>query len=1281
MEKSVKRNRRAIIVIGMHRSGTSAIMRTLNLCGVDLGSNLLPPANDNEKGFWEHADIYRINEKFFADVNSSWDDVRTLPHNQWDSDIRKRYKKDILSVLESNFSDSRFWGIKDPRLCYLLPMWHNILERFDSKPYFLVIVRNPLEVIASLANRNGFSKEKSGLLWLKHLLESEKETRNSHRIFITYENLLNDWKEVVDQIQNSFKFTLPVLMKNASPKIEKFLNDSLRHHKVADVDLKKDPSLSNWIQKSYFAVTESIGKKENKLIKTLAAIDAKFHEAANLYDPVLNDLLESNLNISTKLQEQTQLIDQFAKDSELSDLQSTLRDELQVGRRKIISLQTTVEEKDRIMELKDSELSDLQSMSRNEIQVERSKITSLQTRVDEKDKMMELKDCELSELNDELQLKKDEITSLQSKALEQDGKLQQLVDEAANVNRKFSAYQKAITVSTSWKLTAPLRWISLNARILNRKLRLSLYFFNRQYITIKKSELFDVKYYLSKYPDVTESGINPLVHYIEFGASEGRNPNQIFNTAYYLSQNPDVADSRMNPLAHYILFGASEGRDPGSAKDINTGRLSKNQKSNFTHTKESKENINICTTLPTFRKYKILFLDGLGSSFESPRYRVSNIREALELVCVETGYTTQYEIYNNLEQLFGYDILVLFRAGWNDELCKIVGRCRTLKIPVVLDLDDYIFEPSIATEKFISGIRNWNKEQKEEYLHGVQAYRRTLLECDYFTASTDYIAERAKELGKESFVIYNGLNQELLNITSHLRFQQNSADSEIVEIVYISGTKTHQNDFAFIVPALLKILRENTNVHLLIIGHLDLNDFNELNHFKDRIKVIPFVNWRKIPEYLGKSQITIAPLEIGNPFCQGKSELKYFEGAAYGLITVATPTAPFTKAIIDGENGYLCETTGDWYNALTNLVTDKALRNRIKQNAIIDSINRYSPDQTAKQALNVYGEIVRRYRANHNAKDHSLCISWVAPFPFHGSGGHNDIFIAANEMVKRGHQVTIYFTEGAKTHSPKSAKEYIEKHFGYPINFDIVLGTNMIKSCDVLLATHHSTIRIINEMNNKAYTLAYFVQDYEPYFSPVGSEYFEAEMSYKGNIFAITLGKWLARTLKNNYGTRVRSIDFWVDRQYYYPQNGDRSNKSSTRTLIFFARPSMFRRCFSLGIEALANLHKKMPHVEIVMYGTDDLKNYNLDFPYIDKGILPIQELGKLYRSADLGLIFSTTNPSLVIFEAMACGLPVVDLDVLDSHGRHGKDYPAYLVQPHPEKIADGLRYLLNHTE
>ena len=103
-------------------------------------------------------------------------------------------------------------------------------------------------------------------------------------------------------------------------------------------------------------------------------------------------------------------------------------------------------------------------------------------------------------------------------------------------------------------------------------------------ITIMDSGLFDPKYYFKHYPDVKASGMDPLLHYVEFGWKEGRNPSKYFNTNYYLKSNPDVKKAGINPLYHYILFGRNEGRKPSIIPGVIPSNLIKSNNLKPKHT-------------------------------------------------------------------------------------------------------------------------------------------------------------------------------------------------------------------------------------------------------------------------------------------------------------------------------------------------------------------------------------------------------------------------------------------------------------------------------------------------------------------------------------------------------------------------------------------------------------------------------------------------------------------------------------------------------------------------
>ena len=94
-----------------------------------------------------------------------------------------------------------------------------------------------------------------------------------------------------------------------------------------------------------------------------------------------------------------------------------------------------------------------------------------------------------------------------------------------------------------------------------------MFSFSNDYRLIKKSDLFDPIYYLTKYKDNLPTSVDPISHYLKEGWLDGYNPSQKFHTLAYLEMYPDVLSSRMNPLAHYLRYGKKEKRKIVSAND------------------------------------------------------------------------------------------------------------------------------------------------------------------------------------------------------------------------------------------------------------------------------------------------------------------------------------------------------------------------------------------------------------------------------------------------------------------------------------------------------------------------------------------------------------------------------------------------------------------------------------------------------------------------------------------------------------------------------------------
>jgi hypothetical protein len=242
MTEPLSGTRAALVVLGMHRSGTSALTGVLSMLGADPGPALRPGQEGvNPKGFWEHDRIVLIHDDLLAAFNSSWDDVRPLPELWWRTPAAEMFRDRLVAELKRDFVDHSLWSIKDPRLCRLLPLWQNIFDELKCHPHFLISLRHPAEVARSLQKRDGLPLPESCLLWLSHMLEAEYHTRGQPRIFVTYEHLLAEWRKTADNIESTFSIHWPTPIVQATLAIDAFLDPSLHHH-AGEIRLPDHPA-------------------------------------------------------------------------------------------------------------------------------------------------------------------------------------------------------------------------------------------------------------------------------------------------------------------------------------------------------------------------------------------------------------------------------------------------------------------------------------------------------------------------------------------------------------------------------------------------------------------------------------------------------------------------------------------------------------------------------------------------------------------------------------------------------------------------------------------------------------------------------------------------------------------------------------------------------------------------------------------------------------------------------------------------------------------------------
>ncbi|RIK43876.1 MAG: hypothetical protein DCC55_04250 [Chloroflexi bacterium] len=647
-----------------------------------------------------------------------------------------------------------------------------------------------------------------------------------------------------------------------------------------------------------------------------------------------------------------------------------------------------------------------------------------------------------------------------------------------------------------------------------------------------------------------------------------------------------------------------------------------------------------------------------------------------------------------------YDLLILQRTALTANLRRLIDQMQAQGKLVLFDTDDLVFEPAMTA--WHRGVLRLSPAEQELYVDGVQRILATLNACDGVLAASPLLAELAQRRGKPAWVHRNAVGREMQVLGDQLYIGPERQENDRIIIGYGSGTPTHDIDFEVAVPALLDILSRYPQVTLWLMGPLATPPALDL--FGKRVRRYPLTGWQEYLSLASRLDIVLAPLEPGNIFCRAKSEIKFVEAGLLGIPTVASRIDPFEYAIESGVDGFLAATAPEWIDALDTLITQPELRNRLGQAAREKVIKRYSLAARTADLAETLAKVstigagngeTRRLETGDwrqgigqqkpenehtvpNPTPHApppdvpLVLNWIVTEPFRGSGGHLGVFRMIRYLVEFGHECHVYVVPVEKMHH-LSAEE-IRRFVDYNI---LVTGAHFhrwsgrVQEADATIATYWSTVNDVLTLPNPGRRY-YFVQDFEPLFYPVGSDYLRAENSYRQGFHCITLGPWLARLIRERFQAQADHFDFGVDLDVYWPQPQPRP---AHPRVAFYARPSTPRRAYELGIEALRLVKARYPETEIILFGANDLPA--MPFMGMNAGIRNPWELATLYSSCHVGLVLSLTNPSFVPFEMMACKCAVIDLCSERVEGLLVDRENALLAEPTPESIADAVLELL----
>jgi hypothetical protein len=509
----------ALLVLGMHRSGTSSVAGAMVRLGGAAPLNLLPPADDNPTGFWESTVLMILNDEVLAAGGSHWKDWRQFDPTHIDAAAALALKTRAKSALAAEFGDASLAVIKDPRMCRLMPFWSSVFREANWSIRPVLQLRSPLEVALSLNRRDGIPLGLGCLIWLRHLLDAEAATRDTRRAVVDWNDFLGDPRCALERVGEQLGIIWPRWSDSALAEIDEFVSADMRRQRASDSDLQVHPAVNQLVREAYGVVRELVeNPASEKVGRTLADIRERFDGAAAIFGHAMFELEEGSRRAQSMA---------VALRNEYTTQLTAAREEFarQIGEASRQLADARAEFAGQIAEVS-RQLAEARGEFERQLAEARGEF-----------------ERQLAEARGEFAMR----------LVEARGECRHLVDAAnRNVARAEDIvaylgrrYEPDIRRKPRKRMRDYLR-----ARSAERK----------ELTAIRNSAFFDAEFYLNSNPDVRASGTDAALHYLACGGHEGRDPGPFFSTHEYLVRYPDVAASGLNPLAHYEMHGRRELR-------------------------------------------------------------------------------------------------------------------------------------------------------------------------------------------------------------------------------------------------------------------------------------------------------------------------------------------------------------------------------------------------------------------------------------------------------------------------------------------------------------------------------------------------------------------------------------------------------------------------------------------------------------------------------------------------------------------------------------------------
>lgn len=535
-----------VVVLGMHRSGTSALTGALSAMGVFVGDepDLTGKSWENPQGFFERRDARKICDTLLHSADADWWKISKFRPDDVDHATARVLRQEIKNLVQALDGSGRTWALKEPRLCLLFPIFRSALAR----PFALVAYRHPLEVARSLRRRNGFPIQAGLALWEAYTLLALRYGRALNHHIVSFDQLVNDPEHTLGQLSAALE-AVGAQNLNLDAGVAT-INPSLRRESM---DGGNDGSALSEAQRELwsrlvagsFEELPQFSAESESVLREFEVDERERHRLRSEVKTAQAELFRVRSDAEKRVQ------DELTKERHALRAETALRKTMLEQEKELrAALEQTQEE------LRSAHA--LAQSLHQETETQRSQLVAQTASLHaEFRQMFTAYAQEAARLSSEREHFREKEARLTVEMASTTHETKELEARLLRVEQAFAREVEQRREQERGRFWSRVR--RLVRRALGRKtLR------ERQLEQSKRrilaSGLFDAEWYLEQYPDVAAAGVHPVEHYLRHGAAEGRDPSQHFSSRGYLRAYEDVARAGVNPLLHFLSSGKAEGR-------------------------------------------------------------------------------------------------------------------------------------------------------------------------------------------------------------------------------------------------------------------------------------------------------------------------------------------------------------------------------------------------------------------------------------------------------------------------------------------------------------------------------------------------------------------------------------------------------------------------------------------------------------------------------------------------------------------------------------------------